>query len=226
MFYNPENSQSAFQFCVDNDFSWVECDIRLTRDRVPVVFHDDRLALNGGHKCALRDVNYDELAEFHLKNGEPIPRLEDVLEQFGKMLHFDLEIKELDAARSVIEMVREFGVIKRVIISSFLPDVLQVCRNLEPLIERGFLIDRLAGKLTGSQNAVQGAKLLGCRYLLPHFHRLNAEWVHEARQEGLKIIPWTVNSHSDIEKFWHLHTDGIITDKPLYSRTFIRKLQV
>ena len=55
-----ENSRSAFQRAIDKGFS-IECDLQLTRDGVPVVFHDDRLERLTGLKGYVRDISSDEL---------------------------------------------------------------------------------------------------------------------------------------------------------------------
>jgi len=224
LFHKPENSCAAFQFCVDNGVEWVECDVRLTSDGCPVVVHDDRVPLNG-EKVAVRDLTFAELESYKFGEGERVPLLADVLKEFGASLRFNLEIKELDAARRIMALIQELGLESRVIITSFLPDVLDECRNLNPTIERGLLIDRLAGRLSGRQNVIQGAILLGCRYLMLHFHRVNPDLTQEAHREGLLVIPWTVNLRADIDRMRRCGVDGLITDKPLYVRAKLAGLK-
>jgi glycerophosphoryl diester phosphodiesterase len=48
----------------------------------------------------------------------------------------------------------------------------------------------------------------------PNFNLLNESDMKYARAHQMKIIPWTVNELSDMEKLYNLGVDGIITDYP------------
>ena len=38
--YAPENTMEAFQRALDYGVNWMELDVQLTRDNVPIIFHD------------------------------------------------------------------------------------------------------------------------------------------------------------------------------------------
>jgi len=215
LFYRPENTFAAFEYSIEQGIEWVECDVRLSRDTIPVIIHDDRLHLSGGGKLAVRDLSYQQLSTYDMGGGESIPTLEDLIKRLGNRLHFDLEIKEIDAVEKVIALVREYEVTDRIILTSFIPDALQIVKELAPEITRGLLIDRFTGRLAGGRSAVHAAKLLGCKYFLPHFHRISQEWVSAAHNEGLKVITWTVNHIDDVQKMLEYGVDGLISDCPV-----------
>ena len=48
----------------------------------------------------------------------------------------------------------------------------------------------------------------------PNYKYLNKEDLELLKQKKIKIIPWTVNSYSDIAKILNLDIDGIISDYP------------
>jgi len=75
----PENSLAAFQMAVDAGFG-IELDIQLTKDKIPVVFHDFTLNRICGEDGKVRDYTYEELQQFRLcKSTERIPKFEEVL---------------------------------------------------------------------------------------------------------------------------------------------------
>lgn len=75
----PENSLKAFQRAVDAGFG-IELDIQLSRDGIPVVFHDFTLKRICGAEGRVCDYTYKELQQFALCGSEErIPRLQDVL---------------------------------------------------------------------------------------------------------------------------------------------------
>jgi glycerophosphoryl diester phosphodiesterase len=214
LFYRPENSLAAFEYSVAAGITWAECDIRLTKDHVPVIFHDDQVAFGHGPVKALREVTHRELSKIDIGGGETIPTLATLLERFGQLLHFDLELKELDVVDRVIGMVRHHHLSERVILSSFIPEALQTARDIAPEIKRGLLVDRLTSRLMGGKSAVKGGMMLGCSYFLPHYKALSKEWVDAAQGEGMKVIPWTVNRLDEGKALIDMGIDGLISDRP------------
>lgn len=96
----PENSLRAFQKAVDAGFG-IELDVQLTKDGVPVVFHDytlDRLCGREGKLCL---YTFDELQELSLcRSDQRIPKLADVLKLVdGKVpLIVELKIEAVDVS--------------------------------------------------------------------------------------------------------------------------------
>lgn len=214
LFYRPENSLAAFEHSISLGIQWAECDIRLARDNVPVLHHNDRIALPVGGSKTVRELDSRELARIDIGGGEVVPTLRELLKRFGGKMRIDLELKELDAVERVIPLLSEMRMTERVVISSFIPEALQLARDLAPGIPRGLLVDRLTGRIVGGRSAVRAALMLGCGFLLPHFHRLSREMVAAAREEGMRVIPWTVNQTEDARAAVELGVDGLISDRP------------
>jgi len=57
----------------------------------------------------------------------------------------------------------------------------------------------------------------------PHFSLVDEGIVKYCRQRGIKIIPWTVNEISDLERMKKFEPDGIITDYPNRAIDIFRK---
>lgn len=84
-----ENSLEAFARLVDQGVWGIEFDIRWTKDLVPVVFHDADC-----RRLFASDTRINAITAKELKTHFPqIPMLTEVVEQFGKKLHFMIEIK-------------------------------------------------------------------------------------------------------------------------------------
>ena len=54
----------------------------------------------------------------------------------------------------------------------------------------------------------------GCAVWSPLYRNAKTDDVAAAKALGLKVIPWTVNDRTDMERFIALGVDGIITDYP------------
>ncbi|MBR5302468.1 MAG: glycerophosphodiester phosphodiesterase [Clostridia bacterium] len=89
----PENSMAAIRNAVENGYG-IEFDVQLTRDRIPVVFHDASLKRVCGAEGNVRDYTYEELQQFPLlASEERIPRFADVLDAVGGRVPLIIEIK-------------------------------------------------------------------------------------------------------------------------------------
>ncbi|MCI8514274.1 MAG: glycerophosphodiester phosphodiesterase [Lachnospiraceae bacterium] len=76
----PENSMAAFRRAVRAGYG-IELDVQLTRDKVPVVFHDFTLKRMCGKPGRVSDYTFQELRAFRLgRSREKIPTLSEVLE--------------------------------------------------------------------------------------------------------------------------------------------------
>ncbi len=95
----PENSLAAFRKAVEAGYG-IELDIQLSKDRVPVVFHDFTLERVCGGEGKVCDYTYEELQKFYLFDSkERIPKFADVLSLVdGKVpliVEFKIEFKDL-----------------------------------------------------------------------------------------------------------------------------------
>lgn len=96
----PENSMNAFARAVEGGYG-IELDIQLSKDKVPVVFHDFTLKRVCGADGKVSDYTFEELQQFRLCGSEEkIPRFEDVLRLVdGKVpLIVEFKIERLDTS--------------------------------------------------------------------------------------------------------------------------------
>lgn len=90
---SPENSLAAFQLAVDNDYG-IELDVQLSKDLVPVVFHDASLKRVCGIDKKVRDMDYKELRELNLyDSNEKIPHLQELLDLVDDRVPLIVELK-------------------------------------------------------------------------------------------------------------------------------------
>lgn len=101
----PENSMAAFQKAVAAGYG-IEFDVQLTKDRIPVVFHDETLTRVCGVDGNVRDYTYEELQQFTLCNSnERIPLFEDFLKLIHGQVPLIVEIKIHENADEVCSRV-------------------------------------------------------------------------------------------------------------------------
>lgn len=96
----PENSLSAFRAAVEKGYG-IETDIRFTKDKKIVVFHDDDLLRMTGDKRQVSDCTYEELSALTLGGtDEHIPLFSDFLEEIGGRVPLLIEIKNMAGVKA------------------------------------------------------------------------------------------------------------------------------
>lgn len=101
----PENSLIAFRKAVEGGFG-IELDVQMSRDGVPVVFHDFTLKRMCGVEGRVCDYSYDELRGFSLVgSGERIPGLAEVLKLVNGRTPLIVELKTERTDMSVCRAV-------------------------------------------------------------------------------------------------------------------------
>ncbi|MBQ3797506.1 MAG: glycerophosphodiester phosphodiesterase [Butyrivibrio sp.] len=150
----PENSMAAFKKAVDAGYG-IECDVQLTKDGVPVIFHDFTLARVARYddgmapadaevKGKVIDYTYEELQSFHLMNSaERIPKFEDFLKLVdGKVpliVELKIELKDLSVCPAVDKLLSNYKGVY--CIESFNPLGVFWYRKNRPEVLRGQLSD-------------------------------------------------------------------------------------
>ncbi|HEY8577134.1 MAG TPA: glycerophosphodiester phosphodiesterase family protein [Devosia sp.] len=112
-----ENSASAFEAAIAGDYA-IECDVQLTSDGVPVIFHDDDMKRLLGKEGAVADTEASEITQSPLLDsaaGDCPQRFADFLAQIKGSALLQIELKrQRDAhgtqmlARSVAELLKNY----------------------------------------------------------------------------------------------------------------------
>lgn len=137
----PENSITAFKLAMDNGYG-IELDVRLTKDKIPVVFHDATLKRVSNINKNISDLSYDEIKSINLfGSDEGIPLFTDVLKLINGNVPIIIELKPKKNDTNICEIVSSIldnyeGVY---CIESFNPKIVYWYKINRPTIIRGQL---------------------------------------------------------------------------------------
>ncbi|MDP3953839.1 MAG: glycerophosphodiester phosphodiesterase family protein [bacterium] len=218
-----ENTFTSFRKAIWSGADAIELDVRKTKDNTLVVIHDlalDRTTGSSGNVC---DFNYDELKKLDAGFGDCIPMLVDaVYECFGMGKFVNIEIKESD----IVGRITGAGIYKHernhVILSAFDkddndPDSSSSWAELTR-DANGFNFALLATRKKifgmGNESYIKTAKEVGAIAIHPEYTAVNSEMMELAREAGLLVNVWTVNSFEWIESMRRLGVNGICSDFP------------
>ena len=214
----PENTIAGFEAARELGLSWIECDVSLLGDGVPVIFHDPRFErpTNGAGPLSKRTLEYartlDAGAWFSAEfAGEPVPTLRTALDAFARLgLGANLEIKvhggeSRALAAAVAHHLRGAD---GVLVSSFDFDALRHFRAMDATAPAALLY-RAVG--TGWREA---AAELGAEGIIARHDRLRAPLIEEIVETGMFVGAYTVNDPVLARRFLDCGVASVITDAP------------
>lgn len=131
--------------------------------------------------------------------------------------------------KKIYDVVKKYHMEDRIVFQSFDWRPVKIMKELDPSITVAALSYKkslkpgtpepspwLGGLNINDFNGdyIKAAKALGADMSTPELKEVTPEFVAEAHELGIKIVPWTVNTREDMEKLMDMGVDGIITDKP------------
>ncbi len=208
----PENSLKAFAQAVEAGYG-MELDVQMSRDGIPMVFHDATLERMCGCRGRICEMTVSQLEELRLlETEEKIPRLEEVLELVGGRTPLIVELKAETADVSLC------GPVDRVLsayqgiycIESFNPLVLLWYKKNRNQIMRGQLSDGFLG-----ENGWKGILYFALEHMLlnfltrPDFIAYNHKYYKSpSRQICRKLykkmaVAWAIKNQQELEDRKH-----------------------
>lgn len=203
----PENSYAAIKRAADLGYG-IEFDVHLTRDDIPVVFHDDTLNRICGVKGNIRDYTFEELQQFSLLGTkERIPAFADILKMVNGRVPLIIEYKvehNADKLCSICDSILS-NYNGLYCIESFHPLAVRWYKKHRPDIVRGQLSEDFTRKKL-SIPCFLLSHLIGNCYASPDFIAYNCKHKNElSRNICRKLyrslsVAWTVRSQDELEK--------------------------
>lgn len=208
----PQNSIASLKNSIRIGAAGSEFDVQLTADEVLVVNHDPSY-----EGMEIEKSNYSDLKKILLKNGEPLPTLENYLStgMTQKKTRLILELKNsvispersLLLAKKVVEKVDQMKAQNWIVYISFNYEILKEILHLDNNAETMYL----GGDKSPNQLSNDGIR--GADY---HFnaYKKDDQLIGNMQAKGILTNVWTVNDSSLMDYFLARNIDFITTDEP------------
>ena len=209
----PENSIASLKHAIELKCTGSEFDVHMTADSVLVIYHDAHF-----NDVLIKETTYEELAKFKLSNGEALPTLRDYIlagmennTTTGLVCEIkpnkdkEYNLKMTDKVLALVKELKAESYIHSYI--SFGYDILLRIIELDPKVQTQYL----NGTKTPQQLKDDG--ISGLDYHLSKFKK-NPEWIQSAKELGLTLNAWTVNSQEDLDWLIANEFDYITTNEP------------
>lgn len=222
--YAPENTLASIETAASLGVQWVELDVKLTRDNVPVIFHDEELDRTTNGTGLVAQTTYEDLRDLDAGSwfGESfgyarIPTLEqavDVILKHG--LGLNLEIKpcpgrEKETAEIALDHLSQYWDTRdNLLISSFQHVSLEAAMDLAPDYARGLLI----GGEEMPENWKDVADYLDVTTINLGSRLVNRQIADEVMDLEKPLLVYTVNDPMQARSLQKLGVDAFFSDNP------------
>ncbi|MFE1750698.1 glycerophosphodiester phosphodiesterase [Streptomyces anandii] len=200
-----ENTIASLRSALDQGADAVEIDVRLTRDGVPVLLHDETLKRLWGHDRPLRSLSARELAE--LTRGG-VPTLAEALAATdGSRVMVDLPGGPSPAAvRRIVGVVGDCGAGERVYYCAGAEAMLAV-RAADPSAEIALTWTSLAPPRAGLLDAVRP------RWLNYRFGLVDGALAARVHRGGHLLSVWTPDTRRSLRRLLDVGVDSVTTNR-------------
>ncbi len=234
----PENTIPSFEQAIERGADAVEMDVRLTRDRVPVVYHyfylDEVTTASG----PIFDYTLAQLRDVKLlgHDGHPlrdsrIPTLREVLEAIGGRIGLEIEVKgpEPESAGAIGTVLQDFRPLWETMeVTSYEPALLLALQRHCPALTMDLLLPRAEewmGPDVITYLAIHRGRLARARAVHLHFPLLSREVVSEIRAWGIEVHAFDVNDERSLRRAVELEVPRICTDALQQALDFCRRMR-
>ncbi len=208
-----ENTWQSLANAKKQGFEMSEIDVQLTRDHIPVLFHDESLLRMAGQDLKVRDLKLSEMRELF-----PVTTLMEALNRKDVTPFLNIELKtkikfDEPLERKVSEVVSHLQAQSRVMFSSFNPfSIFRISRYL-PQVPRALLVSK--------EDSPENHRALREMWFAPflELHALHleksmvdAKEIASWAERKMPIAVWTLRGQGEIKKFQKMKLMSLITD--------------
>lgn len=214
----PEHTRAAYEAAIHQGADGFECDVRLTKDSIPILWHDSTMERMAGNTGDIAALTFDEIQDRYSQ----VMRFTDFLEMaitFKKDLAIETK-HPVPSGRKIetviLEELKRYDkqIIEAAIEISLMSFSWFAIESLSRNQERNtvMLLDGARGRILHKRSS---AKTLG-----PSIGMIKEqpEIINFAKENGKRLFIWTVDEPGDVEFCAQNGIDVVITNKPAQAR--------
>ncbi|MFO8017397.1 MAG: glycerophosphodiester phosphodiesterase [Promethearchaeia archaeon] len=216
MGYEVENTMESFKKALDMRVG-IETDVRLTKDKKLVCFHDKSFKINERWHSVKRST-LKELRGYNFKDDRYIPTIKEVFEEFQycSILRYSIDISNSRAGKRLIDIAKEFNILNRIEITDTRLRVLEKLRNYDNKVKLVHTVPPIVQKVKDDNVEFQKLKDLSIDTLNIQYIRADEENFELIVDHGFHCYVWGVNRSVWMKRILKLRHHGEFV-RALYS---------
>lgn len=232
----PENTMGAFRKAIEVGADGIEFDVRLSRDGVPVVIHDETLHRTGRRSDYVSCLAAEELQQVNVgkwfgnrRNSaddyvdETVPTLRQLLDYSSSVdavLYLELKCRREETsqiASITCDLLANYRVAEQVIIECFDLPVIQEVKRVAPHLKTAALFQPRISRphlWSSSASLIDEAHAVGADEIALHHKLADDRTIESAHSAGLKVVIWTVDNPAWVARAKNQGVHALITNDP------------
>ncbi len=223
----PENTPEAIEAAIQAGFEWVEVDIQLTADAIPVLLHDSEIKDKNGDLADIGDLPFETIRA--IRGDEKTISLAQALERYLDQIGFLIEVKpqkQIDrnyqVNRKISELIQDHPLKHKIMVDSFSQLSTMFIKNrcdcvvgFDAPYKRKLSIDDL-----------KAIRMMEMDWVYVHHEAATPDLIENAHEMGLRVMVYTINDPALLDQ-WdaEVFPDGIMTDYAGIQQKILQKFQ-
>lgn len=233
----PENTIAAFQKAIEDNAEGIEFDVQFSKDKIPMVFHDQDLKRIAERDELVKNLTSSELQKvnagswFNKLNPEKanekfaderistLQQTFEFLKSYKGKIYVELKdesVKDLKVyAKAVCNVIKHSQLLPQMIVKSFNLDLLPLIKKYCSDAKTAALFSpTVMILLRKEKRLINIAKELEVDGLSLHFSLVTKNLMRKAKKQNLKVAIWTVDNPRWVKRGLKLEINHIITNNP------------
>ena len=223
----PENTFAAFDLAIEKEFYYIETDVQLTADNIPVIIHDDTVDRTSNGKGKISEKTLSDIKKLDFGSwfstkfkDQKIPTLSELLKNYNNKIHLVLELKsqQSELCKQIAALIENenwdeiagnpMTQIPGLTIISF--HLEQILRSIElmPVVRHGWLV----GELTDTD--IDIASKLGIQGIFPNAKLVSEHSISYAKEKGLFVAVWGIQNAEEVVMLKKFGVSAVTSDWP------------
>ena len=234
--FAPENTLAAFHQAIEDKADGIEFDVRMTKDEVPVVFHDAGLQRMARKKERVSTLTLSELQTIDLGewfnhryprqandkfSGETVPTLAqtfDFLRGFQGRVYIEVKGLTPEASATVEAIIKEIqhtALLSNIILKSFNLKAIARAKEIFPEIRTAALFaPKIVPFLNRKNRLIEQAKHYRANEFSLHYSLATKKLVENATKENMPVTIWTADRPAWVRRAQEIGILAVITNNP------------
>jgi len=218
----PEHTMAAYRGAIEQGALGFECDIRVTKDEVLILWHDANMKKEAKSAAIIANRTYAEIKQIY-PAVMTLNELLDLAIENKKSLALETKhpvptgnrVEELVVAelRKRKDAIKKSGI--DVAIMSFSWFAIEKIKKMDPTIKTVMLLGDITNKIT---RRFTSAQVIGPSV---EMIRKSPELISEIKNSGKELYVWTVDSTEDLQYCASVGVDIVMTNRPAHARSVL-----
>ncbi len=218
----PEHTMAAYLGAIEQGAIGFECDIRITKDEIPILWHDANMKREANSAAVIANKTYAEIKQIY-PAVMTLNELFDLAIENQKSLALEIKhpvptgnrVEELVVA----ELNKRKGAVEKsgidIAIMSFSWFAIEKIKKVNPKIKTVMLLhesnQRIARRFTSAQAIGPSIEMI----------KKSPELVANIKKSGKELYVWTVDSTEDLQYCASVGVDVVMTNRPAHARSVL-----